>query len=83
MQGDGGFWAPAACWGPELEDREGQGAEEKSQSFMSALAEGFTVLQQCPTAGSTSSGQDRKGAQGKKDNASALLEGEEEWNVGA
>lgn len=29
------------------------------------LAEGFTVLQQCPTTGSTSSGQDRRGT-GKK-----------------
>lgn len=65
MQGESGFWAPVACWGAALEDREGRGAEEKRPGLHVCLAEGITVLQQHPTAGSTRSGQDRKGAQGE------------------
>lgn len=45
-------------------------------------AEDFTVLQQCPTAGSTSSGQERKWGTGR----GAMLGPswrEGEWNVGA
>lgn len=48
-----------------MEDREGQGAEERRPGHHVCLAKGFTVPQQHPTAGS-SSGQDRKGAQGER-----------------
>lgn len=54
--------ASAACWGPGLKNREGQGAEDRRPGLDVCPAEGFTVLQQHPTAGSTSSGQERKGA---------------------
>lgn len=54
--------ASAACWGPGLKNREGQGAEDRKPGLDVCPAEGFTVLQQRPTAGSTSSGQERKGA---------------------
>lgn len=64
-----------------MEDREGPGAEERRPGNHVCLAKGFTVPQQHPTAGSTSSSQDRKGNR-ERDNTRALLEGEWEWNVG-
>ena len=72
----------AACWGSGLKNREGQGAEERRPGLDVCPAEGFTVLQQHPTAGSTSSGQERKGAQ-EETMLGPPWRGEWEWNVGA
>ena len=72
----------AACWGPGLKNREGQGAEERRPGLDGCPAEGFTVLQQHPTAGSTSSSQERKGAQ-EETMLGPPWRGEWEWNVGA
>lgn len=66
MQGEGGLWACQGWRGPGLEDRKDQGAEERGPGLHVCPGEGSTVLQQRPTAGSTSSGQERKGAQGER-----------------
>lgn len=77
MSGGGGAQQPAR--GPGSEVREDQGAEQRRPGLQACPAEGFTVLQQCPTAGSPSSGQKKGvGAQGWRQ---VLSEGEREWNV--
>lgn len=70
---------------PAGDQGEDQEAEEKRPGLQACPAEGFTVLQQCPTAGSPSSSQERRG--GGRDTGVETLgpswREEQEWNVEA
>lgn len=48
MQGEGGLWAPAAGWGPRLENREEQGAEERRPELHVCPGEGLLSRSNIP-----------------------------------